>query len=172
MRSGFVMVLLLLSSCAQITRVADDARTTDTYWSLKGKIGVSAGKDRGNFGIDWQQQGEDFEINLLGPLGIGVARLRGDEGGVLLQLPGKSELYAATADELLVATMGLNIPVSQMKYWVRGVPAPGRSKKTARGFIQLGWTVEYLEYQKALPVRIKASRPEVNIAMVIRQWIN
>lgn len=166
------VILLLVSGCTTLPVVTGDVVARDQVWSLRGKLGVSAGKERGNFIVDWQQDKDQFEINLMGPLGMGVANIMGAADGVTLRLPGEDPVYATSADQLLLTVMGLNIPVTEMKYWVRGYPAPGRYRDTDTGFTQFGWRVEYLAFERSLPVRIRLTRPEVKLTMAIRQWTN
>lgn len=170
MRVCWLVLILFLSAC-QVQPVVEGERDDDD-WSLTGKLGVVAGTERGNFSVNWRQQQDSFEINLLGPLGLGIARVNGDANGVVLSQPGKSPVTAATPDELLLSTLGLDIPVTPMKQWVRGRPARGRYRNTNDGFVQFGWTVQYLEFKNSLPTRMRVSRPEVRLTMVVRQWTN
>ncbi|MEX0941182.1 MAG: lipoprotein insertase outer membrane protein LolB [Pseudomonadales bacterium] len=167
-----LLALMFLTACSTQPVVTGDVVPEDGTWSLRGKLGISAGQERGNFTIDWQQDGDQFEIHLLGPLGMGVANISGTDQGVVLRVPGEEPVFAVSADELLANVMGFNFPVAQMKYWVRGRPAPGRYRDVNHGFTQFGWKVEYLAIEQALPVRIRLTRPEVKLIMAIRQWTN
>lgn len=158
----------MLASCSSLSpRQPPDP---DLLWSLNGRLAVITADRRGTFGLDWQQYGRDFEIDLLGPLGMGVARVVAKDGLVTLDVPGEKAITARNADALLASVTGLDIPVSPMRYWVRGKPAPGRFERTDAGFRQLGWTIEYLTFEGELPVRMKVSRPEARLTLVVRRW--
>ncbi|XOV85859.1 MAG: lipoprotein insertase outer membrane protein LolB [Pseudomonadota bacterium] len=137
---------------------------------MVGKLGVVAEQQRGSFGINWQQRGEDFEINLLGPLGISAARVYRQGPLVTLDVPGEPPVSAPDADALLYQSTGVALPVAPLRYWVRGKPAPGRFARTRTGFIQAGWTVEYLGFEQGLPTRMRVERPEVRLMLVVRAW--
>lgn len=137
---------------------------------MKGKLGVVAQGQSGSFTIEWSQHQDAFEISLFGPLGMTAARVTGDGEGVSLEAPGEPLVTARSADALLADNLGLDIPVTPLRFWVRGVPAPGPHRKGRDSIAQFGWTIEYLQHQDGLPVRIRLSRPEVRLVLVVRQW--
>lgn len=167
-----LFLLCMLAACTSRPVITGSYAPEDESWSLLGKLGVSAGRERGSFTIDWQQDRGAYRINLLGPMGMGVARIEGDGDEVTLNLPGQPPVTASSADDLLLATIGLDIPVKPMRYWVRGKPAPGTWRKTPSGIRQHGWNIEYLEFEDELPVRMRLTRPEVRMVMVVKTWAN
>lgn len=142
----------------------------DGIWSLNGRLGVSAGHRHGSFTVAWEQDRDKYTIDLLGPLGVGIAHIDGAAGKVTLKLPRHAPLVAATPEALLSKALGLQIPVTPLRYWVRGKPAPGPYQRTAKGFRQQGWNVDYLAFKKGLPVKIRLTRPKIRLLMVVRQW--
>ncbi len=87
-----------------------------------------------------------------------------------LDVPGDPPVSARSADELLFQSTGLALPVTPLRYWVRGKPAPGAFSRTESGFVQSGWTVEYLGFEQGLPTRMRIERPEVRLILVVRGW--
>lgn len=166
---GFTM---LLCACATRPVVVQNGIAGDNVWSLNGRIGISSGKRHGAFTVDWRQDQDDYNISLLGPMGVGAARITRRDGMVTLQVPNQDPLVARSADELLSAALGLHIPVTPLRYWVRGKPAPGYWRATPDGFVQSGWTISYLAYASGLPVKMVVSRPEVKMTMVVRKWMD
>ena len=162
----------MLCACSTKPLVVQRGAPDDGIWSLTGRLGVSAGDRHGSFTVDWRQDKEAYQIDLLGPMGIGVAHIAGDTDKVTLRVPRHPPMTAASAEGLLSRSLGLDIPVTPLRYWVRGKPAPGAYQQMADGFSQLGWKVEYLAYARGLPTRIRMTRPEVKLLMVVRQWIN
>lgn len=145
-------------------------RAHDGIWSLSGRLGVAAGNRHGTFTVDWRQHKDNYQIVLLGPMGIGVARITGSPDRVTLKIPRHAPMTARSPEALLVRSLGLNIPVTPLRYWVRGKPAPGPYQPTSDGFKQQGWTVKYLDYLQGLPTRIRLTRPRVKLIMVVTQW--
>ena len=135
-------------------------------------MSVRSGTEHGSFSIDWYQKKDAFDISLFGPLGVGIASINGDAASATLMVPGDPPLVASDADDLLHRGLGLDLPVGPMQFWVRGVPAPGTHTKTRGGMKQMGWTIEYLDFAGDLPRRIRLTRPEAKITLVVTQWQN
>ena len=159
---------VVLSACT-ITPVVESLPESES-WLMKGKLGVVAEGQSGSFTIEWSQQEDQFAISLFGALGMTAARIIGDSEGVSLQAPGEPLVTARSADALLLDNLGLDIPVTPLRFWVRGVPAPGPHRTGPDSIHQLGWTIEYLQHQEGLPVRMRLTRPEVRLVLVVRQW--
>lgn len=164
--------LLLVGLAACTSRPVITGTGAEASWSLNGRLGYIAGKEHGNLSVDWRQRPDHFEINLLGPLGVGVARVEGEPGRVVLDMAGRDPVVARSADDLVEQVIGVALPVSQLRYWVRGKPAPLPHQSTADGFRQLGWQIAYLQYEQQLPVKIRLTRPGVKVMMVVKKWAN
>jgi outer membrane lipoprotein LolB len=84
----------------------------------------------------------------------------------------------------LAEVLGWHLPVEYLRYWVIGIPAPGRAvikSVDARGRLveleQDGWRVTYPEYLgadnvagEALPRRLVVSDPRLRIRVVVDEW--
>ncbi|HKI73158.1 MAG TPA: lipoprotein insertase outer membrane protein LolB [Pseudomonadales bacterium] len=163
-------IVVLLAACATRPVVEQTGNANDAIWSLQGRLGISAGRKHGSFTVDWRQRKDDYNIDLLGPLGVGVAKITRRAGKVTLEIPHQAPLVADSADRLLSDSLGLDIPVTPLRYWIRGKPAPGSYQPTPEGFRQQGWTIAYAKYEAGLPVKIQLTRPEVRVTMVVRKW--
>ena len=142
-----------------------------TQWRLDGKLGVKAQANSGNLSISWEQNNEAYEIGLYGPLGVTVAEVSGDADGAILTLPDHPPLRASSPEALVQEAMGYPLPVSPMRFWVRGMPAPGEFfEATADGFRQLGWQVTIRQRDIWGPVKIQIQRPEVRLLLVVKTW--
>lgn len=149
-------------------------------WTANGKIGIRHG-DRGNSAqLSWHQQGPEYRIQLNGPLGIGKVLIEGDDTGVSLQ-NSDGTFTSASPESLVLELTGWDIPVSQLVYWVRGLPAPepvadeiqlqeGRLQQLS----QAGWDIEYQRFTVAhglsLPSKIVLQRPDTRLTVLIKQW--
>ncbi len=171
MRLARAFLLLLVAQCSLVacTSIAPSI-DADPVWAMNGRIAVVAGDRRGAFGFDWAQFERNYTIDLFGPLGLGVARVARSGGRVTLSVPGEPAVSASSADVLLERVTGLAVPVTPLRHWVRGEPAPGRYERTETGFRQSGWTVEYLKFDGDLPVRMRVSRPEARMTLNVRRW--
>jgi outer membrane lipoprotein LolB len=161
-------------------------------WQTKGKLGVKVPNDGGNASILWQQQPGEYQIDLAGPLGMGKMIINGYPNRVTLTKSETQIQTAKTAEELLAKNMGWAIPVTQLAYWVRGLPAP-KIKATHFSFNQqgllseleqAGWKITYGDYLLVnslanntpaeslnLPGRIHAQYKDIQITLILREWI-
>ncbi|MGL4185030.1 MAG: lipoprotein insertase outer membrane protein LolB [Thiotrichaceae bacterium] len=154
-------------------------------WQLQGKVGIQFRDQSATFGITWAQRGADqYEMNIKHPLtGAVVALLNGSAGRVSLTTNGKTT-QDASAEHLLKSQVGVSLPVEGMKYWVRGVAAPGMPIQQVKldyygrpeVLQQAGWVIEYPEWEgngtNALPEKIQLKRAAENtrVKVVAQNW--
>jgi outer membrane lipoprotein LolB len=69
------------------------------------------------------------------------------------------------------------MPVSQLQYWVRGVPSPHqgyRINQDNSGFEQAGWQISYSQLQQVdgltLPARATAQHPRLKLILLLKSW--
>ena len=153
-------------------------------WQFSGKLGVKAPADSASLYINWQQQQQKFSIDLQGPLGQGSAKMAGDKRRATLEHDGQS-YSASNAEALVLERFGWQLPVEQLRYWVRALPTPEaigerEINRDAQGLLlsqsQQGWQMHYSQYQwvgeQALPGKIRAESEAlgVRLILVINKW--
>jgi outer membrane lipoprotein LolB len=150
-------------------------------WQISGKIGIRAPRDSGSATLFWLQRQDYYDIRLSGPLGGGAARLTGRPGDIQLEVANRGRYRAASPEALLREQLRLDLPVSNLLWWIRGLPAPdSRSRLTLDGDSHLarleqdGWQVEYQRYAQqngyALPERLKLYGQDLEVTLVIKDW--
>jgi len=150
-------------------------------WQINGKVGIRAPRDSGSGTLFWLQRQDYYDIRLSGPLGRGAARLTGRPGEIHLEVANQGRYQAESPEELLQQQLGLNLPVSHLLWWIRGLPAPdSRSRVTLDGDSRLahlsqdGWDVEYTRYVEQngywLPERLKLQGHDLQVTLVIKDW--
>ncbi len=175
--------MLLVASCAgrQTENAAWRAGRGDLLaiqdWSLQGKLAVNSDQGNASLRVAWTQHRDEFDLILTGPLGQVLARIRGGKGKVTLESPGNEPLISEDPESLIHEIWGWRLPVSQMPFWVRGLPAPDFPHQVDYGadgaqqqLSQLGWQVRYLRFKDGLPVRLELSRSEVKLRLVVKRW--
>lgn len=194
---GLALLALFITGCATVretsttTTTAAKAQTWDQRaktlaaiknWQINGKIAVRTPKDSGSATIDWQQQHQRFLISLMGPLGSHNIKLSGEPGLVTAKSADGKQASAGSAEQLLAEQWGFNVPVSNLNYWVRGLPVPGTGARThfdtsgnkLDQLEQQGWLVQFLSYKQvngvALPDKIFISSSQLKVRMMIYQW--
>jgi len=175
-------MFFILSGCASTSRfegVSDgDLVAKSESWLLKGRVGLKAPQRNGSFNITWKQQRDSFDIYLSTTLGLSIARIKGNSGTssdapqyASIDIPKQGRFESDNAASLLQAHTGLVIPIESLQYWVRGEPAPEvYFEKHQNTLYQLAWVIEYLEYKEELPVRIKLTRGDIRILLIVSRW--
>jgi outer membrane lipoprotein LolB len=181
------MLAALLSACATgpsrvpadfTTRQRDLAALLD--WRVTGKIGVRQGDEGTSAQLSWQQRDEHFNMALSGPLGVGAIQIEGNSQRVTLHSK-DGQHSAADPEELVRSLTGWTIPVSDLRFWARGLPSPNfpvTSRVVESGSLaqlsQGGWHIAYLAYTDVgryrLPTRIEMSRPETRLTLLLKNW--
>jgi len=175
---------LLLSSCVQLPSLPPIAASQLNSWHLKGRVAISTGQDTWTATIHWQQQGPAYQLRLNYSFGQGALLIKGNERGVIVHTADKKTFSASDPDTLMAKHLKIEIPVSRLQAWIRGLPAPESSPQwyTLNKVGQLdtlqqdGWKIEYIRYIKVhdidLPKKIILyhQRLHLQIKIVILQW--
>jgi outer membrane lipoprotein LolB len=183
---------LLLAACASQTRM--DAPVNEnwevrrsllesiTHWEFTGRIGVRDDNEAHSSRIRWRQLDDEFVINLWGTLNAGATEITGHPGHVVLVQEGRMPLIASSAEDLVMAQLGYALPVAQLTYWVKGLPAPGihaiptfNADNHLTVLQQDGWQIQYLAYTnfalESLPTRIRIEKPPLRLDFVRIDWL-
>ena len=195
---GILFLLSTLSSCAtfktQMETPAQKAASPKASWEdrqaaleriqnwqINGKIAVKTPKDSGSASVNWSQRQRNYSIALAGPLGSHQLNLTGQPGRVTLQTSEGKRASASSPEQLLAKNWGFNLPVSSMRYWVRGLPVPGIPAKTQfdsyrrlTSLSQQGWNIQFQSYVNHggvdLPNRLSLYSPAMQVKIIIYQW--
>jgi outer membrane lipoprotein LolB len=154
-----------------------------TAWQVKGRIGVVSGQEGWHATFQWVQQQPNYRIDLIGPLGQGRVVIESDGEEVRVQTQDGQRWTAPDPDDLLEQTLGVRLPINGLRYWVRGLPAPGPTpvlETDSEGRLtrleQNGWIIQYLIYAPTsipdldLPERVIAQHRDLSVKLVIEQW--
>jgi outer membrane lipoprotein LolB len=131
---------------------------------------------------NWQQiDSTHYIIHLFGPLGIGAVTITGKPNQVTL-IDSKNQSFAAKNPESLIENaLGFQIPVSNLYYWIRGLPSPGKTAKTKRDSFnhliqtsQPGWNVQFPQYTGIgkidLPCQLIIKSKALFAKIIISEW--
>ena len=187
------LMILFLSGCATRQPVSEDIRNAFWQrhseqlielhsWQLKGRIAIQRGKEGGSVSLHWQQDRHNYFLRVVAPLGRGTYELSGSEDGVVMRTEKNKLLHADNPETLLQENLGWQVPLSALRYWVRGLPEPdiktdslildekGRITKLS----QSGWQISYIPYVKnsgyELPGKIFMQNDRLKLRLVIRDW--
>lgn len=172
---------LLLSACSGLQTQPSASR--DNFrgniairnWQLSGRIGITSAQQAHSGYLNWIQCGAKYEVRINGPLGSGAVKLVGDATQVTLY-EGSNDPVTATSAEELLQYYGWELPLSQLRFWIRGVPDPAQDHtETSTGFEQAGWSLAFPRQatvdQFALPAKATAAaKDNTRVTLVIQDW--
>jgi outer membrane lipoprotein LolB len=189
-----VVCALLLAACAgqRVKPPAPDAAamaaqsareaalSATSEWTLHGRLGVSDGRDSGSGSLEWSQHGAGYRFSVHAPVTGKTWVLSGGEGRAVLEGLHDQPVEGVDATALLARELGWQVPISELLYWARGLRAPGDARIQFRAdglpdeIDQAGWTVRYLDYDRArdppLPSKVFASKGDYKVRLAIRDW--
>lgn len=154
---------------------------TITHWDCKGAMAVKEGTKGFTAKMQLKQSAPDvYELSLYGPLGSGHVVLKG-QGGAVTLIDNKKKIWAKNGQTLLKQQTGHTIPVNNLYYWLRGLPAPSPHAALSHDryghivrIIQSGWRVDFLRYTSYkgidLPSKLVMTYQNIKIKIVINKW--
>lgn len=184
-RSAALLVLAALGGCAAAPVATTGFVPADpsayAAWTASGRLAIAANGQGGSGSFTWEQHSDSTTLSLRGPLGTGALRVtaQGDDLSVTDD-QGRS-LDAGQTRELLRERLGADLPWSDLRYWMLGVPAPqspanvtDSAKVPLRVIEQADWRVGYDAFRPtegvSLPTRFTATREGVRIRVMVDEW--
>jgi len=156
------------------------------HWEIAGRIAVQTADNGGQADYTWKQKNlSHYDIRLQAPLGAGTTWIEARAHGVRLRSSSGDQLVDSNVDNLMHRLNGWPLPVSGLRYWVRGLPSPGSEHKITEWndnglpavIMQDGWRVELRKHKmvsgQLLPGKLFINRQgeeEVDVRLIIRQW--
>ena len=157
-----------------------------TQWDIQGRVALSTSQNGGHADVFWQQKNnQHYAIKLVAPLGSGTTFIQASDGAVMLTTSSGESIVETDIDALLSRIDDIQFPVTGLRYWILGVPAPTSEPDdmqwNEQGRLQLlkqdGWRVRMKSYTQVagyqLPQKIFLDRiddEDVDVRLVIRQW--
>lgn len=145
------------------------------HWQLQGRVNARYYDEAHTPRIRWQQQADHYHIRLWGALNAGATLIEGEPGRVRLEQSGEVRT-ASRPEDLILEHLGYELPVSQLGYWIRGIPNPGQAHRVEMGELdqlvsleQAGWELHFTDYrlfgEVTLPRRIDMRRQDEPISL-------
>ncbi len=151
-------------------------------FELRGRVAAAAGEQGFSAGLHWRQDATRGVIRLDGPLGVGglVIEVNGD--ALRLSTSRGETLDDTAARRELERQLGFELPLTALRYWVRGVPQPAVPAVEALAedapqlatLDQSGWHITYGEYGAGdlagWPRRLVVEREGARLKLLIERW--
>ena len=188
---AFLLLAIFLSACAQApvgNRITPswDARMDELIrmetWDLKGRIAVRTSDESGSGSLHWTQRRDEYDLRVIAPFSGGVYELSGADGAVSLRTPDNGLLQAGNAESLLYQAAGWRFPVSELVFWIRGLPAPSLQvdrlllddENRVSELSQGGWSIHYKRYTGvggvSMPARLDLENGQVRVRLSVQEW--
>jgi outer membrane lipoprotein LolB len=165
----------LLAACAALPETPH----APGGFELAGRFAVRHGKEGASGRIFWQHSDATDELLISSPLGQGMARLSREGGQYRLVTGDDREFRAAEPEGLTESALGWRLPLAGLPDWVQGRASSGRPAESRRGagerlleLRQDGWRIEYEEFRDNLPSRLRLSREDLEIRLIVDRWTN
>ena len=138
---------------------------------VKGRLSVTGLNINPNFSLA-QLDVQTQQLKISGAFGLGAIEVRFVGGQVQRGLVDQVEMSPSALQLAFSDATGLDIPLSVVSAWMRGVPHEGyRWRSLESGFEQLGWQI-LISRAPVLqhPQRIEAVKEELRVVLGIRLW--
>jgi len=179
-----LLAAALLSGCSTLAPPAEEnsdwARQREQLqnldsWELRGRVNVRYDNDSHTPNINWLQQNVEYHIRLWGTLNAGSTLIVGSPDYVTLENGGETR-SANSPEELILQQLGYELPVSQLNYWIKGLPAPDSEFQLSFNELnqlttieQAEWTINLSDMRQygpiSLPRRVDLTRPRNDIRL-------
>jgi outer membrane lipoprotein LolB len=177
MRYAFFLACVLLAGCAAIERQPLPAQPIGDAFHLTGRVSVKYGAEAASGSINWRHESGGDDLLISTPLGQGVAHIVRRDRLVSLTTSDQKRYQAGDVETLTRQVLGWSLPLAGLPDWVLGRAAAGAPAEAERddaqrltALRQSGWLIEFLAYAGSLPARMRLSRQDVDIKLVIDQW--
>lgn len=151
-------------------------------WQFQGRVNVRYDDESHTPRIRWRQQDVEYDIRLWGTFNAGNTLITGRPGAVTMEQDG--DIYRANSPEdLILSNLGYELPVSQLEYWIKGIPDPGSDAELSFNELnqltsleQEGWTIIYTDPRQygelSLPRRVELTRPlnDIRLRFIGLNW--
>jgi outer membrane lipoprotein LolB len=151
------------------------------YYQCTGRVAVSAAGQGFNAQFAWRQMGDDTELTLRGPLGVGGLIVRSSAAQLALQTTDGRKLDGEAARAELERATGASLPITTLGYWLLGVPAPDleatetlvaaeQGQPAQLGaLLQQGWQIEYQPHGGS-PRQMLLTSGDTRVRLLIDRW--
>ncbi|MBI4293387.1 MAG: outer membrane lipoprotein LolB [Betaproteobacteria bacterium] len=173
-------VLLFTAFAAACTALpaGRDADFPHAAFGLSGRVAVRYGSEGASGRFVWRHSAAADDLLISSPLGQGIAKLTRRHREFELVTSDDKTHRAADAESLTQEVLGWSLPLSGLPDWVQGRADPARPAELLRDAIgrtaelrQDHWRIEYQEYEGNRPSKLRLSRDDLEIRLVVDEWV-
>lgn len=155
-------------------------------WKVRGAFSFNDHSDKVRMAsYTWDQYGQTYTIYIHAALNLYGAVIKGAPGSVQLYRGSNKPVTADSPEDLMQSQLGYSLPISDLQYWIRGLPAISKHSATYDqwGHIstlkQDGWTVHFDRYRPIsnepfnnvdVPRFLDLSNGHIDLRIVANNW--
>ena len=143
---------------------------------ISGMLSITHDKKRDMASFIWQQNQNNYIINILGPLHLSNIKIIGTGDQIELCQSGKACVYKS------LSQLEWQLPISSMRYWILGLLAPVKAEKIRCDeyghltvVLQQNWKINYSDFQAInkmdLPSMIILQNKKFFIKLKIKKYL-
>lgn len=191
---GTVLIPFVFTACAVLDTGYDADTLTPAWashqrqmetvadWSLNGKLSLRYQDQRVHYKIDWRCRADDISFSLYLPTGQKTMEFSADSERAQVR-DGRGDVrYADDGDALIKQALGIDVPLSSMCSWSKGIPDAGSRVATLnlnensrlKNLRQASWQVAYSAYMPVgelfLPRKIDLHKGDLHIVLLVKDW--
>ena len=151
------------------------------HYALNGRVAVAAQGQGFSATLRYQQQPRGSNLALDGPLGIGGLRVQIDGQDIEIATSRGEKLDGQSARDELERRLGFQLPLTELRWWLLGIPAPGEASVNQdagsgeiHDFTQGGWHVSINTRAAglgfSLPQKMTAEREGARLKLFVQSW--
>ena len=166
-------VAAFLAACAVLP---DPSPPPPGGFELHGRVAIRHPKESASGRVFWRHAIDTDELLITSPLGQGIARINREGDEYRLVTGGNNVYRAGDAESLTEQALGWRLPLAGLPDWVQGRASPGRPAETRReagGVLEVrqdGWHIAYEEFREGRPFRLRISRDDLEIRLIVDRW--
>ncbi len=151
-----------------------------TQWNIDGAFSFQQKGRAAIAAYKWKQNENRYLLQVHSSLDIYSVKITGSPGHVTLWQSDHKHFTAQSPERLMQKRLGWSLPISNLNYWIRGLPAPLKytAKFDAYGHItqlqQDAWHITFSNYITVnnvdLPRTLRISSPNLKMKIVVKHW--
>ncbi|MCP4842190.1 MAG: outer membrane lipoprotein LolB [Halieaceae bacterium] len=188
-----LFLALTLAGCAGLDRPAEaPAGDWNTHrqqlisldqWRAEGKVALRSAQGADSASLMWQQHGDNTDLLLSGPIGLGATRIHSDGKHLDINRGGELQRIDISSPDAIARATGWDLPLAALRHWLKGAPAPDLAIQSLdldpkQGLLshlrQADWDIHYQHYREfdglRLPTRLHIKRGSTEARILIAQW--
>lgn len=183
-----MVALAVLAGCAPVSRrpVVLGTETAQRklmelpHWQMVGRVAVQANTEGWNAHVHWEHDHHQDRIRLSGPFSQGAVSIVLQSDSIYINEGNGVVRSSRDPDSLLRERLGFAVPLSHLRYWMLGLPAPGEVSSvsadytTGRAFSQQGWHLSFERFNRVnefdLPQKISVKGGDLKLKLIADEW--